>query len=42
MVRLRYSILISQAKLATKALHQKITEMTTKAPNATVAVTGHS
>lgn len=33
---------IPQAKLATKVMHQKITEMTTKAPNATVAVTGHS
>ena len=33
---------IPQAKLATKAMHQKITEMTTKAPNATGAVSGLS
>lgn len=33
---------IPQAKLATEAMHQKIEEMRTKAPNATMAMTGHS
>ncbi len=33
---------IPQAKLANQAMHQKITEMTTQAPNATMSVTGHS
>ncbi|MFD2306959.1 cutinase family protein [Enterococcus termitis] len=33
---------IPQAKLATEAMHQKIKEMGTKAPNATMSMTGHS
>ncbi|OTN88666.1 hypothetical protein A5819_001147 [Enterococcus sp. 7E2_DIV0204] len=33
---------IPQAKLATEAMHQKIEEMRTKAPNATMSMTGHS
>ncbi|MGM0145458.1 lipase family protein [Enterococcus mundtii] len=33
---------IPQAKLANQAMHQKITEMTTQAPHATMSVTGHS
>lgn len=33
---------IPQAKLATEAMHQKIEEMRTKAPNATISMTGHS
>lgn len=33
---------IPQAKLATKAMHQKITDIRTHAPNATMSITGHS
>lgn len=33
---------IPQAKLATKAMHQKITDISTHAPNATMSITGHS
>ena len=33
---------IPQAKLATKAMHQKITEISVQAPNATMSITGHS
>lgn len=33
---------IPQAKLATEAMHQKIKEMSDKAPNATMSMTGHS
>lgn len=33
---------IPQAKLATEAMHQKIKEMSEKAPNATMSMTGHS
>ena len=33
---------IPQAKLANKAMHTKISELRKKAPNATLAVTGHS
>lgn len=31
-----------QAKLANEAMHQKIMEMSAKAPNATMSITGHS
>lgn len=33
---------IPQAKLATKAMHQKITDISTHAPSATMSITGHS
>ncbi|OEG09761.1 hypothetical protein BCR25_09635 [Enterococcus termitis] len=33
---------IPQAKLVIEAMHQKIAEMRTKAPNATMSMTGHS
>lgn len=33
---------IPQAKLATEAMHQKIVEMSQKAPGATISMTGHS
>ena len=33
---------IPQAKLATKAMHQKITDIRTHAPNPTMSITGHS
>lgn len=33
---------IPQAKLATKAMHQKITDISTHAPNSTMSITGHS
>ena len=40
---LHYSMPICpQAKLANEAMHQKIMEMSAKAPNATMSITGHS
>ncbi|KRL84061.1 hypothetical protein FC32_GL001337 [Ligilactobacillus apodemi DSM 16634 = JCM 16172] len=37
-----FNAYIPQAKLATKAMHEKISELRTKAPNATMSITGHS
>ena len=37
-----FNAYIPQAKLANKAMHTKVSELRKKAPNATLAVTGHS
>ena len=37
-----FNAYLPQAKLANEAMHQKIMEMSAKAPNATMSITGHS